>query len=128
MSKGFKTFSPCLGELKKYISYYYFHWDTEQEQSTSFYFYPHYKNALTIYKDSKTIKKSEYSVLTTPKKNHIQLFFNCYLFLINFSGFYLGYIYNSIILSLLLVTFFGCLGYLGLLFYSLKEMKKVSFK
>lgn len=67
-------------------------------------------------------------IIIVLKKNHMHLIFNCYLFLVNFSGFYLGYIYNSIILSLLLITFFGSLGYLSLLFYSLKEMKKVTFK
>jgi len=67
-------------------------------------------------------------ILIVLKKNHMHLFFNCYLFLINFSAFYLGYIYNSIILSLLLITFFGSLGYLTLLFYTLKEMKKITFK
>lgn len=67
-------------------------------------------------------------IIIVLKKNHMHLIFNCYLFLINLSGFYLGYIYNSIILSLILITFFGGLGYLILLFYSLKEIKKVTFK
>lgn len=67
-------------------------------------------------------------IIIVLKKNYIHLILNCYILIINFIGFYLGYIYNSIILSLLFITFFGSLGYLSLMYYSLKEMKKVTFK
>ncbi|SDX10633.1 Membrane protein involved in the export of O-antigen and teichoic acid [Lutibacter oricola] len=67
-------------------------------------------------------------IIIVLKKNHMHLIFNCYLFIINFFGFYIGHLYNSINISLILITFFGCIGYLSLLFYSLKEIKKVACK
>src|SRR5690625_5977188 len=41
-------------KLKKFINYYYFHHSDEADYQRSFIFYPHYKHALTVYKNSKT--------------------------------------------------------------------------
>jgi len=50
----FITAKPQSKKLKKFISYYYFHQSDEADYQRSFIFYPHYKHALTVYKNSKT--------------------------------------------------------------------------
>ncbi|SHI64885.1 AraC-type DNA-binding protein [Mesonia phycicola] len=47
---NFITYKPSA-ELLPYIAYYYFHQSNDEAYQKSFTYYPHYKNALTSYKD-----------------------------------------------------------------------------
>jgi AraC-like DNA-binding protein len=49
---NFITVKPKDDLVGKYISYYYFHSSNEKGFHKKFFFYPNYKHALTIYKDS----------------------------------------------------------------------------
>ncbi len=51
---SFITEKPQDELIRQYISYYYFH-RKERGDPTEFLFYPHIKNGLTVYKNSKTI-------------------------------------------------------------------------
>lgn len=64
----FVTKKPTSVFLQKYIAYYYFHKCSDVETQKRYIFYPHYKNALSIYKNSITfyidgIYKTEPSLL-----------------------------------------------------------------
>ncbi|HUH25774.1 MAG TPA: helix-turn-helix domain-containing protein [Flavobacterium sp.] len=48
------TLKPKNELLKKQIAYYYFHVSDNENHSESFYFYPNYLHALTIYKGNET--------------------------------------------------------------------------
>lgn len=48
----YTTVKPKNKQLQKYIAYYYFNIFDEKEYTKAFVFYPHYRNSLTIYKDS----------------------------------------------------------------------------
>lgn len=48
----FITQKPSATFLQQYIAYYYFHQCTYQRFQNQYIFYPHYKNALSIYKNS----------------------------------------------------------------------------
>lgn len=53
MIKGlYVTVKPKSEQLQKYIAYYYFDISEEKDYVKSFIFYPHVKNALTIYKNA----------------------------------------------------------------------------
>ncbi len=58
-------------------------------------------------------------------KNHISLIFNSYLFLVNIIAIYIGYLYNNILYSVTILSFFGGIGYLFLLGYFLRFLKKL---
>ena len=58
-------------------------------------------------------------------KNHISLIFNSYLFLANLGAIYIGYISNNIVITLILFSILGSIGYLTLLIYFLNELKKL---
>lgn len=66
MPESFKTFQPKSELLRKVIDHYYFHSNDVNGHSTYFTFYPHYKHALTIYKNSKVERKSEYQAKACP--------------------------------------------------------------
>jgi AraC-like DNA-binding protein len=51
--ESFKSVEPKSVHLRKYISHYYFHQSDNPETHLSFSYYPHYRNALTIYRNSK---------------------------------------------------------------------------
>lgn len=61
----FLTQKPKNSALAPYISYYYFHSVRNAQGATRFAYYPNYKNALTIYKNS-SIQFSENSSKSTP--------------------------------------------------------------
>lgn len=75
----FHSQSPLSEELKPYISYYYFHRSEKDSAKFAFSFYPHYENALTINKNSRTDLMAPYHVRTVSGKpgywlNYSQLF------------------------------------------------------
>lgn len=51
----FITAKPISQKISRYISYYYFHASDDENYNKSFVFYPNYKHALTVYKDSESI-------------------------------------------------------------------------
>lgn len=63
------------------------------------------------------------SLIVIVNKMHIGLIFNICLALINFIAIYVGYQYNNIIYTVLLLSIFGGLGYLILLRYFLSILK-----
>lgn len=65
------------------------------------------------------------NIIIVLNKNHIALIFNIYLLIANFSAVAVGYFSNNIIQSIILFSILGSLGYIYLLFYFLKELKKI---
>lgn len=65
------------------------------------------------------------SLIVVLDKNFIGLIFNCYLFMINLVAIYFGTIYNSIIYTVLILSFFGGIGYFLLLYYFFNQLKQV---
>ena len=65
------------------------------------------------------------SIMIVLNKNHISLYFNIYLLSINLAAIFIGYYANSIIYTIVIVSIFGGLGYLFLLTYFLKILKKI---
>ena len=54
----FVTKKPTSVFLQEYIAYYYFHKCSDVETQKKYIFYPHYKNALSIYKNSTVFRES----------------------------------------------------------------------
>ena len=63
------TQKPKSPFLRNFISYYYFHKSGDEDVSLSFNYYPHFKNALTIYKKSKVEIIGETHTRSIPAKN-----------------------------------------------------------
>lgn len=62
-NESFTTVKPLSEKISRYISYYYFHTSDDENYNKSFVFYPNYKHALTVYKDSEvTLTESESNV------------------------------------------------------------------
>lgn len=73
MSTIFHTQEPNDLDLRKYISYYYFHGSEDADNQLSFSYYPHFKNALTIYKDSIAVMITPHFSKVTPLKNNYNI-------------------------------------------------------
>ncbi|MFK7949365.1 MAG: helix-turn-helix domain-containing protein [Saprospiraceae bacterium] len=69
MKHTFKTHQPASSFLRKYIAYYYFHQTNEKNGKLHFTYYPHIKNALTIYKNSSAVMLDDYTSRTIPNAN-----------------------------------------------------------
>lgn len=67
MQNNFVTKIPKSDFLKRYIAYYYFDECSEFGVKKSFVYYPHYKNALTIYRNSRIQLNHTYSTTTIPE-------------------------------------------------------------
>lgn len=61
MKKGIAliTLKPQNEQLKKLVAYYYFHTSDKKQHFESFYFYPNYLHALTIYKGNEILLGTE---------------------------------------------------------------------
>jgi AraC-like DNA-binding protein len=68
----FITQKPASNKISKYISYYYFHKSEDQNYQKNFIFYPNYKHALTVYKDSKVIISNDESTIKPSKNSGLQ--------------------------------------------------------
>jgi len=66
------------------------------------------------------------NIIIVLNKNHISLLFNIYLLLVNSTAIYIGYTNNTIVQTILILSIFGGFGYIALLFYFLKELKKLN--
>jgi len=51
--ENYTSLKPNNKKLQNYIAYYYFDFSLKKNTEKQFIFYPHYRNALTIYKNSK---------------------------------------------------------------------------
>lgn len=60
--KSFISVKPSNSTLNQFIAYYYFHF-SKSESITNFIYYPNYKNALTVYKNSNVFFKPDYSLV-----------------------------------------------------------------
>lgn len=67
MKESFHSELPQSDFLKKYIAYYYFHNSGDDTEALSFMYYPHFKNALTVYKNSKLSFKAPFSTQARPE-------------------------------------------------------------
>ncbi|CAL2093082.1 lipopolysaccharide biosynthesis protein [Tenacibaculum sp. 190524A05c] len=65
------------------------------------------------------------SLIIVLDKNKTGLLFNCYLLLINLIAIYYGNVFNNIIYTISILSFFGGIGYFILLFYFLNCLKKL---
>lgn len=63
------------------------------------------------------------NIIIVLDKNHIALLFNVYLLIVNLTAIYTGYLFASIVYTVVLLTIFGSIGYLVLLFYFLNHLK-----
>ena len=64
------------------------------------------------------------NIIVVLNRNQISLLFNIYLLIVNISALYIGYLKNDLIYSIYIVSFLGGIGYLTLVFYFLKTIKK----
>jgi len=67
-NESFTTVKPLSEKISRYISYYYFHSSVDENYNKSFVFYPNYKHALTVYKNSEVLL-ADISSTVTPSKN-----------------------------------------------------------
>jgi len=72
---NFVSIKPFDKELRKYISYYYFHSSNKPSLKKNIIYYPNYKNAITVYKKSKLIFKSNFSLSFPSPKEDINVFY-----------------------------------------------------
>lgn len=67
MTNKFQTATPASELLRKCIAYYYFDESLDMHSPRSFIYYPHYKNAMSIYKQSCIVLNHVYSTTILPK-------------------------------------------------------------
>lgn len=65
------------------------------------------------------------SIIIVLNKNHVSLWFNCYLLFINLTAICFGYISNSLVNTIIILSLFGGLGYISLLMYFMKKLKEL---
>ena len=65
------------------------------------------------------------NIIIVLNKNYISLLFNSYLLVVNITALVIGNAFSNIIISISLLSFFGGLGYVFLLIYFLKKLKKL---
>lgn len=71
----FITIVPNDPVVAKHISYYYFHVSNDKEYSSKFSFYPNYKHAITIYKNSDVDLSNDSSVVRTSDAESLGCFY-----------------------------------------------------
>ncbi|MBC8882681.1 hypothetical protein H9X57_02595 [Flavobacterium piscinae] len=59
----FITSKPQSENINRYIAYYYFHYSTDDDYKKSFIFYPNYKHAITVYKNSEIEIINDHSIV-----------------------------------------------------------------
>lgn len=69
---NFITAKPASEKISRYISYYYFHKSINENYQKKFIFYPNYKHALTVYRNSEVIISDSRSIIKPSKKTSIQ--------------------------------------------------------
>ncbi len=68
----FITAKPTSDKISRYISYYYFHKSEDKDYQKNYIFYPNYKHALTVYKDSEVVLSDVESVIKPSNEPSIQ--------------------------------------------------------
>ena len=75
-SETFLTCKPS-SKLQAYIAYYYFHQSTDENFQQSFTYYPHYKNALTAYKNVDYKILPDFTAeISSAKKNSLKVVYS----------------------------------------------------
>lgn len=69
---SFITAKPVSKKISEFISYYYFHQTKNENYQRSFTFYPHYKHALTAYKNSIVDLKENSSTIYPSKEQSVK--------------------------------------------------------
>lgn len=72
----FITQKPASNKISKYISYYYFHKSDDQNYQKNFIFYPNYKHAITVYKNSEVILSNDQSYIKPAKNSSLQTLYS----------------------------------------------------
>ncbi len=68
MTNKFQTATPASELLRNSIAYYYFDESVDNATQRSFIYYPHYKNAMSIYKQSSIVLNHAYSTTILPEE------------------------------------------------------------
>jgi len=68
------------------------------------------------------------SLIVVLDKNFESLLFNSYLFIINLVAIYVGFLYDSITITILILAIFGGIGYILILAYFLNHLKQIAKK
>ena len=68
------------------------------------------------------------SIIIVLNKNHIGLYFNIYLLMINLIAIFIGYTTSNILNTVIILSIFGGCGYIILLFYFLNELQQLKNK
>lgn len=71
----FISVQPKSEIISKYIAYYYFHSCSDNKFEKSFVFYPNYKNALTVYKDSEAVLSEEGTSVSPSDRQQLSIFY-----------------------------------------------------
>jgi AraC-like DNA-binding protein len=69
---NFITAKPASEKISRYVSYYYFHKSINENYQKKFIFYPNYKHALTVYRNSEVIISDSRSIIKPSKNASIQ--------------------------------------------------------
>ncbi|WP_299333206.1 helix-turn-helix domain-containing protein [uncultured Psychroserpens sp.] len=69
------TIKPKLDTLRKYIAYYYFNTSEEKNYTKEYIFYPHFRNAITVYKHSKISFSDNRSTVTPNSKKALEIIY-----------------------------------------------------
>lgn len=69
MKSIFETRKPENQDLSPFIAYYYFHQSTKDSGAERFTYYPHVKNALTVYKNSKIEITDSFTTSASPSSS-----------------------------------------------------------
>lgn len=72
----FITAKPSSEKIRKYIAYYYFHYSNDINFRGNFSFYPNFKHALTIYKDSDILLLENTSIVKPSVFSNIQTLYS----------------------------------------------------
>lgn len=74
-SDTFLTFRPISKKIAPYISYYYFHFSESKDLRQTFEFYPNYKHALTVYKNSEVEIDENSTKIKPSNKEELLVFY-----------------------------------------------------
>lgn len=75
MMEKFISVRPKSKIISRYIAYYYFHSCTDTKFEKSFVFYPNYKNALTVYKNSEVVLTEEGTNVSNSKTEQFSVLY-----------------------------------------------------
>lgn len=69
------TIKPKRDKVSEYIAYYYFNTSEEKNYTKEYIFYPHFRNAITVYKHSKISFSDNRSTVTPNQKKALEIIY-----------------------------------------------------